>query len=58
MVKLFKKNSTINAGDTLEVVCDDAAFTHDVKAWCEQTGNILLEVKNDNKDTTVVIKKA
>ena len=58
IVKLFQKNSKIAIGDTLEVVSDDAAFFHDVKAWCQQTGNILLEIKAENKNTTAIIQKA
>lgn len=57
MVRLFKKNSTIMLGDILEIVCDDAAFPHDIKAWCEQTGNTLIEIKKEGNLTTAVIKK-
>lgn len=57
IVHLFKKNNSIAIGDTLEVVCDDAAFVHDIKAWCEQTGNILIELKGDKKNTTAIVKK-
>lgn len=57
MVKLFKKNNTIDVGDTLEMIADDPAFLQDIKAWCEQTGNELVEVNTKGNETWVRIKK-
>lgn len=45
------------SGDVFEVVCDDAGFEPDVRAWCKETGNILTEITKSGKDTTAVITK-
>jgi len=45
------------SGDVFEVVCDDAGFEPDVRAWCKETGNILTEINKSGKDTTAVITK-
>jgi TusA-related sulfurtransferase len=45
------------SGDVFEVVCDDAGFEPDVKAWCKETGNILNSVSQTGKDITAVITK-
>lgn len=45
------------SGDVFEVVCDDAGFEPDVRAWCKETGNILTELKKTDKETTAIITK-
>ena len=45
------------AGDVFEVVCDDAGFEPDVRAWAKETGNILNSVTTAGKDITVVLTK-
>jgi len=45
------------AGDVFEIVCDDAGFEPDVKAWCKETGNILNSVTTEGKVITAVITK-
>ena len=44
-------------GDVFEVVCDDAAFEPDIKAWCDETGNILNSITKSGKDTVATITK-
>ena len=44
-------------GDVFEVVCDDLAFEPDIKAWCNETGNVLGSVTKSGNDTTVTITK-
>ena len=57
MVELFKKIKSTKAGDTIEILSDDPAFSHDVKAWCTQTGNDLVELSKEEKTIKAVIKK-
>lgn len=45
------------SGDVFEVVCDDAGFEPDVRAWCKETGNILNSITTTGKDITAVITK-
>jgi TusA-related sulfurtransferase len=45
------------SGDVFEVVCDDAGFEPDVKAWCKETGNTLTSISKTGPDITAVITK-
>lgn len=45
------------SGDVFEVVCDDAGFEPDVRAWCKETGNILTDLIKSGKETTAIITK-
>lgn len=57
IVKLYKKAATVNSGQTIEIICDDLAFPYDIKAWCEETGNTLIEMKTVGKNFIALIKK-
>ena len=45
------------SGDVFEIVCDDAGFEPDVKAWCKETGNPLTSINTVGKEITAVITK-
>jgi TusA-related sulfurtransferase len=45
------------AGDVFEVVCDDAGFEPDIKAWCDETGNTLTNLTKSGKDIIATITK-
>ena len=45
------------SGDVFEVVCDDAGFEPDIKAWCKETGNILTDMTKSGSDITALITK-
>lgn len=57
IVKVYKKFATLALGDTLEVDCDDLAFSHDIKAWCQQVGQELVELKRGQSIVSVKLKK-
>jgi len=44
--------------DRLRIKASDPGFVHDVKAWCEITGNILIDLKQEGECITAVIEKA
>ena len=44
-------------GDVFEIVCDDQAFEADIKAWCNETGNILNGVAKAGKDLVATLTK-
>lgn len=50
----FKKAAS---GDVFDIVCDDPGFEPDIKAWCNETGNILESITKNGKDITATIKK-
>lgn len=45
------------AGETLRVTASDPGFYEDIKAWCNNTHNELLEISKDKSIITAVIKK-
>lgn len=45
------------SGDEFEVVCDNPGFEPDIKAWAEQTGNILKSIRKEGADIIAEIVK-
>lgn len=43
IVRISRAISELQAGDTLTVTADDAAFSADVAAWAKKTGNTLVD---------------
>ncbi len=46
MVQVKKNMESIQPGAVLEVTASDPGFAADIPAWCNSTGNTLLEVKS------------
>lgn len=57
--RVFEEVSKIESGDIIEVKASDVAFSKDIKAWCETTGNSLLkaEFNKDKKAYVAYIQK-
>lgn len=47
----------LNNGQQIEVTVTDPGFASDIKAWVNQTGNHLVDLKQDTKKVTAVIEK-
>lgn len=45
IMKVSAKMKELKAGDVLEVMVTDPGFLNDIKAWCENTGNTLLDTE-------------
>ncbi|HEX9020840.1 MAG TPA: sulfurtransferase TusA family protein [Nitrospirota bacterium] len=45
------------SGDVFELTCDDPAFEPDIKAWCNETGNVLNKISKSGKDIIATITK-
>ncbi len=56
IVKAKKAIEELNPGEVLEVIADDPGAREDFPAWCEQTGHILLEIKEEGDVIRVYIK--
>jgi TusA-related sulfurtransferase len=52
-----KKLKEIEVGDTLKVLADDKAFKKDIEVWCYETGNELLEFKEEDGYFVAIIKR-
>lgn len=48
----------LEPGEQLEVVVTDPGFASDIKSWASQTGNTLVDLKQNDKEVTAVIEKA
>jgi tRNA 2-thiouridine synthesizing protein A len=58
IVKLAKKFKEMPSGKVLELISDDVGSKEDVPAWCKNTGNQLLESKEDKGVFYYYIKKS
>ncbi len=56
IVKVFDMMKDLKTGDILEVSATDPGFVSDIKSWCDNTGNQLLEVKNEGNIIRAVIR--
>lgn len=57
IIKLSMATRKGATGDVFEVVCDDPAFEPDIKAWCDETGNVLTNISKSGKDIIATITK-
>jgi TusA-related sulfurtransferase len=44
-------------GDVFEVVSDYSGFEHDIRQWCEETGNVLDTITQSGEEITATITK-
>ncbi|MFY9272641.1 MAG: DsrE/DsrF/DrsH-like family protein [Thermacetogeniaceae bacterium] len=57
IVKVFETMQEMKNGDILEVSATDPGFVSDIKSWCDNTGNRLLEIKREGNAIQAVIRK-
>ncbi|MDW5563017.1 MAG: sulfurtransferase TusA family protein [Methanomassiliicoccus sp.] len=57
IVQLAKKMKTMKIGDEVDLIASDIGSKNDVPAWCQRTGNQLVEMKEGNGIFTYRIKK-
>lgn len=57
IVQLTKKMRSMKIGDELELLADDIGSKNDVPAWCQRTGNQLLDTREENGVYHFHIKK-
>jgi len=57
IIKLAKTMKKMNSGEVLEMLGSDPGSKTDVPAWCEKTGNIFLEQKEEDATFKFYIKK-
>jgi TusA-related sulfurtransferase len=57
IVKLSKAMKELSSGNVLAVVADDPGFEPDIKAWCENTGNLLQGLERDGEVITAYVRK-
>ncbi len=57
ILRLSKAIGSVNAGDRIEMIATDPGAIKDVAAWTDQTGNTLIESRQNAKSYTFVIAK-
>lgn len=57
VVELAKKVKALDIGQEFEMVSDDIGSKEDVPAWCNRTGNQLIDVKEENGTFTYRIRR-
>jgi tRNA 2-thiouridine synthesizing protein A len=58
IAKTAQAMRTVAAGDLVEALCTDPGSVPDFTAWCETTGNELLERSEDAGVYRFVMRKA
>lgn len=58
ILKLKKAAKAMQPGDVLRMVSTDAGSTSDVKAYCGQTGNTLVDSRQDGNAYIYYIQKS
>jgi NADPH-dependent 2,4-dienoyl-CoA reductase/sulfur reductase-like enzyme/peroxiredoxin family protein/rhodanese-related sulfurtransferase/TusA-related sulfurtransferase len=57
IMAIYRRMQEMGAGEVLEVSATDPGFRRDIVAWCEQTGNTLLELEErDGRIRAVLVK--
>ena len=57
IMQVKKAMDSIAVGERVEIVATDAGFARDASAWCDTTGNKLIEKHDEKGRYTVVIEK-
>lgn len=57
IMKVSNALNNANEGDIFEVISTDRGFKSDIGAWCESTGNTLLDLKQDKTKIIATISK-
>lgn len=57
IMQVKKAMDTLAPGEQVQIVATDAGFARDASAWCNTTGNQLINTSQDKGRYTVVIEK-
>lgn len=58
ILRLSKAVRSLKTGERLEMIATDPGSVKDIQAWSKQTGNTLVESKQDNEKFLFVVEKA
>ena len=56
VIRAQDKVATLQAGDTLEVVCTDPGALNDIPAWCRINGHRVLSTRREDDEVFIVIE--
>ena len=58
VIELAKARRQADPGAIIVIQADDLAFESDVRAWCETTGNVLVDLSRQGDTVTATIHLA
>lgn len=56
VIRAQNKIETLQAGDTVSVVCTDPGAKNDIPAWCRINGHKVLDMRSNNDEITITIE--
>lgn len=56
VIRTQDKVATLQAGDSLEIVCTDPGALNDIPAWCRINGHRVLSSRREDDDIIIVIE--
>lgn len=57
LVKLSMKIKEVKEGEVIKVIATDKGLLKDVPAWCKDTGNECIEVKEEEGKYVALVRK-
>lgn len=57
ILRLSKAVRILKTGERLEMIATDPGSVKDIQAWSKQTGNMLVESKQDNEKFMFIVEK-
>jgi tRNA 2-thiouridine synthesizing protein A len=58
ILRLSKAVKNMKTGERLEMIATDPGSVKDVQAWSKQTGNTLVESRQDSEKYKFIVEKA
>lgn len=58
VLKTRKALNAMRAGQTLQVIATDPGFVRDIGSFCQQTGNDLVSVREEDEGHIFIIRKS
>jgi tRNA 2-thiouridine synthesizing protein A len=58
VIRTQERVSTLQAGDTLDVVCTDPGALNDIPAWCRVHGHSVTATRREGNEITITVQVA
>jgi tRNA 2-thiouridine synthesizing protein A len=58
ILRLSRTVRSLKTGERLEMIATDPGSVKDIQAWSKQTGNTLVESKQENEKFRFIVEKA
>jgi tRNA 2-thiouridine synthesizing protein A len=56
VIRTQDRVATLEAGDTLEVICTDPGALNDIPAWCRINGHQVTETKEQDDEVIITVR--